>query len=302
MVVCPKSMKKMKLCPGQCFLGKFFLVLVLFFLATCHALQLWATHFIIFLHWIACPSTVWAAPWMIAASCHCLLCSPCFCFLLDPSLRCMFTPVHSCITNFHSYSHIVTLNRFCQVKLLFQMHATSTLNILRSKQIVYKVPNVAESLQLHGNYVRQLLLIRPSGQGHLPFSWDPPNGHHLKHTFWQVDCVLEWKQKFRLHSYEICTIPFNLKVQFLHYIRYSLVQLLNFVAIQQKCWIQQLLAALEISSNCKMVKAWKALCVRCMRKWKHLDVKEELSRITEFCAHQSSHCTHRASQFKCVKV
>jgi hypothetical protein len=78
--------------------------------------------------------------------------------------------------------------------------------------------------------------------------------------------------------------------------------LLNFVAIQQKCWIQQLLAALEISSNCKMVKAWKALCVRCMRKWKHLDVKEELSRITEFCAHQSSHCTHRASQFKCVKV
>jgi hypothetical protein len=40
MVVCPKSMMKMKLCPGQCFLGKFFLVPVLFFLATCHALQL----------------------------------------------------------------------------------------------------------------------------------------------------------------------------------------------------------------------------------------------------------------------
>jgi hypothetical protein len=95
----------------------------------------------------------------------------------------MLTSVHSCITNFHSYSHmIVTLKRFCQVKLLFQMHATSTLNILRSKQIVYKVPNVAESLQLHGNYVRQLLLIRPSGQGHLPFSWGPPNGHDLKHT------------------------------------------------------------------------------------------------------------------------
>jgi hypothetical protein len=126
---------------------------------------------------------LWAAPWMITAACHYLLCSPCFCFHLNPSLRCMFTPVHSCITNFHSYSHmIVTLKRFCQVKLLFQMHATRKLNILRSKQIVYKVPNVAESLQLHGTYVRQLLLIRPSGQGHLPFSRDPPNGHDLKHT------------------------------------------------------------------------------------------------------------------------
>jgi hypothetical protein len=39
-----------------------------------------------------------------------------------------------------------------------------------------------------------------------------------------------------------------------------------------------------------------------MREWKHIDVKEELSRISAFCAHQFSHCTHRASQFKCEGV
>jgi hypothetical protein len=205
-------------------------------------------------------------------------------------------PVFSCITNFHSYSHIVSLKRFCQVKLLFQMHATSTLSILRSKQIVYKCGRISPiTWQLCQTIaVDQTQCSRPPAIQLGSSQWPWPKTY----TFWQVDCVLEWKQKFRLHSYEICTIPFDLKVQFLHYIRYSLI--VKFCCHSAKMlnstWyvLQQLVAALEISSNTKMVKAWKARCVRCIREWKHLDVKEELSRITAFCAHQSSRCTHRA--------